>query len=464
MPPVALPALAFFDAPEPKDSALRTGGLPRLPASIDWPFIHEDTPFHFFADIDLAALPRQVEAGGDTYPLPDFPKTGHLFIFMPLVADYLYNEEPKVIYAADATEDTVERQPPQELSRLDDDETRSVVDRTKLNASGTGFLPAFYETRPIMSARAENPLWWNMERDSLSEEEIYRRDLAYAEQLKALGIDYDVPLPTPKAAREPLYEEIPFYFQGFFQRGVFQWTWEYIFEVCKRAYAGCHDLHVEEVKNWIEDGNDHPSFHRLIAKMEAKKAKIEAEKFSDRPGLWEGIACDHIPAVTMRLDVQLARWMGYARVMQKKPQTEEDKRAFLAMLAPSECGNDCVTKADLRVLGKFRDHRVRAFYVEQEINKAFKRVAQERTDLHPGRSPDPVHDFGDTDRAAQVVQMFGAGYLMQNAAIKNENKVLLFQIANGGGLELDGILQVWIAHEDLAAGRFDQAFGTFETT
>ncbi|MEM9425745.1 MAG: DUF1963 domain-containing protein [Pseudomonadota bacterium] len=257
------------------------------------------------------------------------------------------------------------------------------------------------------------------------------------------------------------------YYQGFFERGVFQWTWEYIFEVMKRAYAECYDLPIEQIEGWIEDGDDRPRYHRVMKALKAKQSRIEGSAFSDRPGWWERYACDHVPSLDMRIDVQFARWMGYARVMQKKPLTEDDKRAFIALLDLVEHPKDEYGPANLRVLAQFKVHNVKNYYVEQTLNHAFKNVAKDRTDLHPDRSVEPQHDFGDDARAAQNIQMFGAGYLMQHAAVEHEDKVLLFQISNGGGLtlgEIDGILQIWIAHDDLAAGRFEGAFATLETT
>ncbi|MEO0916229.1 MAG: DUF1963 domain-containing protein [Pseudomonadota bacterium] len=466
-PPVALPAIAFFEDRAATDTALRTGGRPRLPDDLDWPALKDGTPYHFFAEIDLARLPRDVVANGQSFPMPNCPATGLLFVFLPLHGDNIYDADPVVLFAPDAAAITPERALPDTLTRLDDDEIAMFSDQARLTPEATGFAPTFYETRAIMSARAENPLWRNMDRAALSEEEVYERDLAFAKQLRALGIDYNVPLPTPEAAREDLFHEIPDYYQGFFNRGVFQWTWEYIFEVAKRAFADCHDLPIEEIEGWIEDGDDRPRYHRVIKALRTKKTKIEHGRFSDRPGWWESFACDHVPSLDMRVDVQFARWMGYARVMQKHPLTDADKRAFIALLDLVEHPQDPRGPANLRVLTQFREHGVKKFYVEQVLHHAFKKVAKDRADLHPGRDIEPRHDFGDDARAAQNIQMFGAGYLMQNAAVDQEDKVLLFQVSNGGGLtlgEIDGILQLWIDPDALASGDFGKAFATFETT
>lgn len=248
---------------------------------------------------------------------------------------------------------------------------------------------------------------------------------------------------------------------------MFQWDWRYVFEVSKLAYAHCHDLPVEQLDGWIEDGDDKPRYHRLIAKFKGKKAAILSEEIEGRAGLWERFACDHIPDLGIRIDVQLCRWMGYARRMHRTaaPMGHEDKAAFVALLALIDRKARAGGSVNLRVLTLFREHRVRNYYVEQVMTDAFKEVARTLQHLHPERSLEPKHDFGDADRAARVVQMFGAGYLMQHAAIEHEDKVLLFQISDACGIEFaDGILQIWITHEDLAAGLFDRAVATFEMT
>ena len=53
-------------------------------------------------------------------------------------------------------------------------------------------------------------------------------------------------------------------------------------------------------------------------------------------------------------------------------------------------------------------------------------TARHQRHLDPERSLEPLHvDFGDADRPAQIVQMFGAGCLLQHTAVEYEDKVLL---------------------------------------
>ena len=68
-------------------------------------------------------------------------------------------------------------------------------------------------------------------------------------------------------------------------------------------------------------------------------------------------------------------------------------------------------------------------------------MARHQRHLDPERSLEPLHvDFGDADRPAQIVQVFGAGCLMQHTAVEHEDKVLL------------------------AAGRFDNVISKMECT
>lgn len=461
-PPIALPALAFTDTDA---GALRYGGYPHLPAEIDWPYSpSEKKPMNFLAEIDLAALPREMKQAGLSYSLPDFPQTGKLFLFLPLWGDMIYQNECVALYARCADQSTPLRKPPEDIPPFDLDDLAGVYEDA-VAEDGCSLKEGYMAATAFLSHRAENTLWRNMDRAHVSEEEIYERDKAFAAQLQALGIDYDVPLPSPEATREPLYDQIPIYYQGYYQKGVMVWDWRYIFEVAKHAFAGCYDLPIEQINGWIEDGDDRPRYRKVLKRMEAKRASILGEDFADSPGWWERFSCDHIPALNMRIDVQLRRWMGYARVSQKRTMTEEDKAAFVALLQLVDDEGNRKGLANLRVLTQFREHGVKKFYIEQVLKDAFGATAELLQHLHPERSLKANHDFGEADAAARHVQMFGAGYLCQHAAIEHEDKVMLFQISDACGIEvLDGVMQLWIAEDDLANARFSKTIVTLEST
>ncbi|SHG98159.1 DUF1963 domain-containing protein [Marivita hallyeonensis] len=203
----------------------------------------------------------------------------------------------------------------------------------------------------------------------------------------------------------------------------------------------------------------------MIAKFRAKQNAIMAERMEDRPGWWEPFSCDHAPSVNIRFDVQLRRWMGYARVSQKREMTEADKEAFVALLRFVDSMAQDEEPADLKIMGIFKHHEARRSFLQFMVRNGFHAAARDLKHLHPDRSAEPKHDFGDADVAARQVQMFGAGYLMQHAAILHEDKVMLFQLACACGVEMvDGVLQMWITEDDLAHARFDKVVSTMECT
>ena len=456
-PPVAQPAITVstsYERPE-NPRPILFGGKPQLPVALDWPrFRH--APLHFFAQIDLAALPRTLEQADQAFDMPVFPQSGNLFVFLPLGGDAIFGGQASVLYTPEDVSYLPQRDPPDDLPPMDPE---CFMDMDHATPCGQMIKRQFGTLDTYLSYRAENPLWRNMERPH-NPQEVYERDLAYAAQLKSLGIDYDVPLPDPEAFLEPLYEEIPFWFQGSFQRGVFQWTWQYIFEFAKRAHAGCFNLPIEV----IEENNDviPPRYQRFIDKMRRKQAEILAERLEGKSGWWQRYAGDHAPSTDIRTDVQFQRWMHYARQSHPAPMTEADKRAFVEMLQKIDRDADNDAPANLATLARV-GHDYEGWDVSSICKEAFKAIAHERSDLHPGRDAEPQHDFGDVD--TRQLQIFGLGYVIQSAPIDHEDKVMLLQISNACGVnfgDVDMIVQLWITHEDLAAGRFDHVITTMD--
>ena len=333
---------------------------------------------HFFAQVDLAELPRSMEQADQTFEMPMFPESGTLFFFLPLEADMIFQDGASVVFTPDAVADVPERLPPEDTPRIEED---GYVERNEVMSCATMLNRQYGSLDTYLSYRAENPLWRNMERPS-NPEEVYERDLAYAAQMKSLGIEYHVPLPPPKAASEPLFEEIPGWFQGSFERGVFQWQWEYIFEFAKRAHAKCFDLPVQV----IEENNDTLSgrYLRYIDKMKAKKAEIMSERLDGNSGWWQRYAGDHAPSTGIRTDIQFKRWMHYARQRQSEAMSEDDKRAFVAMLTKIEHDGDTDAEANLATLARV-GHDFQGWDVFRICKDAFSEIAHERSDLHPGR-------------------------------------------------------------------------------
>jgi uncharacterized protein YwqG len=82
------------------NSRSQIGGVPTLPAELDWPAqLNTGLPLHFLAQIDLARLPAKTK----------LPRTGMLFFFADLDEEMLWGEEEggaiassRVLYAASA--------------------------------------------------------------------------------------------------------------------------------------------------------------------------------------------------------------------------------------------------------------------------------------------------------------------------------------------------------------------------
>ncbi|MEM1277546.1 MAG: DUF1963 domain-containing protein [Pseudomonadota bacterium] len=441
---------------------MQFGGLPRLPKDLDWPSPH----LHFVCSIDLGKLPRRLEQAGQTFEMPVFPEQGTLFIFLRLEGDGLWDPgKLAVLYSPGPPEPELEeREPPEDILDLFFDYEYS-LDPKEISPCGRMLKRHYAEIVPYLSYRAENPLWRTMDRYRTSPEEIYERDLAYAAQLKELGIDHHVPLPKPIAAREPLYDKIPVGRQGFFERGTFQWTWEYIFEWSKRVSVGLHELPAKHLE--IEEIT--PDAHTLdvLAALERRKAEIQAQQFIDRsPWIKQNPGLDAPPDPRLECVRQVEKWMQYSRHRQSQgmPMAETDKTAFVTLLRNIQFNGRLDDVMPLRVYEDLPGLEGDGWYVEEACKHAFRDIAKERTDLHPGRATEPQFNFGDADQEARPTQMFGCGYLMQHAAIDHEDKVLLFQVSSCAGIAFDsGVLQIWIEPEDLAAGAFEAAIVTSET-
>jgi uncharacterized protein YwqG len=122
---------AYRPYPPPRERRGRSkfGGLPNLPADVEWPDGHEHfgfkrgrIPLHFMAQIDCSELPRTGTA---------LPSSGVLFFFSNNddAADWMTHPADhyrRVLYVPDVAADTPERQPPTGLPRMG---TASLLDK-----------------------------------------------------------------------------------------------------------------------------------------------------------------------------------------------------------------------------------------------------------------------------------------------------------------------------------------------
>ncbi|MEO1179142.1 MAG: DUF1963 domain-containing protein, partial [Pseudomonadota bacterium] len=90
-------------------------GLPHLPDGMDWPRTEQGTPLHFLMQLDCATIPRS----HDDTPLPDFPDTGTLFVFLDAQSYELSGDALQVLYTDAGVHDVSPRDPPEDLAVLD---------------------------------------------------------------------------------------------------------------------------------------------------------------------------------------------------------------------------------------------------------------------------------------------------------------------------------------------------------
>jgi uncharacterized protein YwqG len=191
-PPLAMPQVRS-----------RLGGLPQLPAQLEWPFgelYGKALPMHFLAQIDCAELP-QVE--------PLMPKQGMLFFFAVNAEEQIWNTDNpqdriRVLYAPEVLSDTPLRQPPETLQPI-----LSVFASDEPQMNPPWLLPGEDGPRihvewPLIAHRFDT--WPDHETlpddDFTPDEERYQRRVA---QLRLGAVVMATGLPT-NLAKEPVWE------------------------------------------------------------------------------------------------------------------------------------------------------------------------------------------------------------------------------------------------------------------
>lgn len=449
-PPIAEPAIKLVRSVSNTEPTLyQFGGLPRLPDNVEWPCDESGTSLHFFAEIDLSAVPRSMEQADQILDFPNLPETGTMFVFLAL--DGERNLNGLYSCAVRYTPDTVDRLPetpcPHDLPSMTKGEVSPIVSRTA--AKSNQFLEReFRSPENYLSFRAENPLWRNMERDSLSPQEMYERDLAYAQQLNALNIEY--PLPAPPEPADPRLERVPDLAREWFEQGGYEWTWS-------EVESWSADL-VCEIYSFISD--------RICPSDLQRRMELYKLGKSIKLGAYRSTAFSWLQRRKLRpaneIDAKLQNLLFHACRQKGDVIPDAEKTDFLAFLSEIEGWKGDPTELRL----KYTSERISKDDVRAVCVSVFENWAHAHLQVGEDRTP-AVINFGEDDRAAQITQMFGLGYLMQNAAVEHEDKVLLLQITDVAGVKfsrIDGIYQIWIAHEALAAGHFEKAFGTMECT
>lgn len=114
-PSIALKPLTPFEVPTAASNYF--GGDPQLPADLEWPVMGNGYPLGFLMQVDCATLPRAIE-GAPRVDLPEFPKTGTLFLFAYDFMDDLSPESFRILYTPQDTSRLPVRTPPEALKTL----------------------------------------------------------------------------------------------------------------------------------------------------------------------------------------------------------------------------------------------------------------------------------------------------------------------------------------------------------
>ncbi|MEJ6403633.1 DUF1963 domain-containing protein [Yoonia sp. 2307UL14-13] len=446
-------------------SALVFGGAPNLSPEVNWPRGDDRVPLHFFAQFDLSDLPTTFRQKEHLFEMPTRPNGGTVFVFLPLTEDGLIAGKPPVfLFHAGDTRELPLRQPPADTPELN--EFAQIVDLASISPCKKMLKRRKMIAETCLTHFDVNPLLLNMRR-VLSPDEMYEHERAYADELAAYGIKIDVPLPRPDAAREALFDKMPRLMAKHVEKGHFQWSWEYIFEVSRRIVLNLYDMPIREIERQVERGNDSPRYFRFIERKIGKRRQQADVMFNTRSSLWHWLFFRdfYTPPFNLGIDHAALRWMRYAKMQRDRPLTEEVKEAFVSFISSIDREEAFDEIADLSAFFIVSNNRFTGWDVRMKVQDVFYELAEDRKDMHPDRPIAYGVNFGRDE--ALPPQLFGFGHLMQHAAEKHLDKVLLLQCEADCGLDfrqVSGILQFWIDADDLANARFDNIITTLECT
>lgn len=122
MSELIIPSICLVGSPGiANETGCFLGGQPQLPAELAWPRTSDGLPLVHIAQILLDELPRSVAVAGQNLPLPIFPKTGTIFVFVSL-ADDDDNDPAKnplqVLYTKQKLDHVLPQSPPKDAPVL----------------------------------------------------------------------------------------------------------------------------------------------------------------------------------------------------------------------------------------------------------------------------------------------------------------------------------------------------------
>lgn len=447
-------------------AACRLGGHPNLPDGLEWPHVN-GTPFHFFAQIDLGLLPR--ENGSET-SMPEMPSHGTIFVFLCL--EYCMSDvDPVILYTDHSLDGVPERMPPENTAHLlnNDLELSGMVHEDGVSEAGTSFRVQNVDVLPFNSYPSGWPIWGDW--DGRQEAEL--------EQL--LGRLPSLPDPhlPPEGIDAPWMSALPERYQKNRMLAKATLNWEDLFDWAKESYMELLSLLRGAAK---ENGpqNINPSARPYVEELDA---------------LWEQANWTHhkyhfwllyfqvflSPGADYPIDYRFRHFMEIAQGCRGKVP-KRVRQNFIQVIQDLEQAAQKDEMLALQPIDLPEYAHIRAKDLADAVANALRVLQPQRTGPVPRRAlpknwdeyvvhkttlPDVVErGFRGAGMGIIPLQMFGYGYLLQDAAWKHRDDVLLLQIGDGFGTPLTTVelIQVWISPANLTAGRFDKIYATWEAT
>lgn len=406
-------AVALLEgAPSPAMDSARSwfGGLPKMPAGLDWPRRRSTRkPMTFLAQVDLSEIP-------ETARPQDLPKTGTLWFFATI--DYVM-EEPEqvaVLYRPAGSEPWPERAPPKDLGPVREDEWPHDI---------------FPEGDPRASIAIKTPmrLVAHKSYDAAARPDLFDRDRL--REMVRIFREEDLEAALPHHAKIGP-------------------------SVFSPAEYGGIDWGTAKPGTWPPIGADTWPQAGVFAETAALSVSsgLHPPWQDDPPWAPEALALrDQIDREARQ---QAATW-GARRFT---PLNADERKAFRAWAASVSARTEAMPREKT---GGIRLLSGSLVVDEQHSRYSAYQVLEHGAPLEV--LPEPMRRDWDWMDTPNLDQMFGYGAPVQDAAEQYRDHVLLIQLADtpsrtwtGGG-----VLSFWISKEDLAKGRFERAFPSLES-
>lgn len=402
------------------------GGLPSLPAALDWPIGTEGPPLHPLAQIDCAALARTAARTDNRASRAGFPERGTLFVFAALAGYALHDwagaaraeDRPgplRVLYTAEAAADLPPRNPPAPLPELA--EGSSTASRTLWSEClpaparpRIGRMPTLLPRLPLQPVAFD-------EREPIEAQRVGPATLRFPwlANLSARMATLDAKIPARHPALRPI--EVP---EGF------PWRW----------------VMVERVAQALD--------MRLPPAATPADPPAAAPPAGDWPAL--RTAC--------------AAWIADAAA---HPETEAVDPATTAAF------RDWLRDLDAAAAASRRAEPELDYILSRALGEGFAAAwPYVAAVVEAGELPQPFR--GAMRRAAgsgcflgdKPHLALGLGTEIADTPERHLGDILLLQIASDRCANLMwgdfGALQIWLAPDDLRAGRFDRCTARLEST